>query len=123
MDVTVANSIEDFSCSNAENGLRPDQESRSFDTSGSVMVESADTLFEWDLLVTTGTPVLVDATWSYGNAVATNDDDVFNRVSYDCKTVQLDELSYDRAGSKMTAEVSGHCTGTSGGDEFILEFS
>lgn len=126
-EVSIANTVEEFSCSNAANGKRLDQSDRTIGFDGSVMVESTNTIYEWQQLI--GTPS-ASATWAFGpgadapnpDAPATDNLDIFNRVNYSCNNLVVENLSYDRAGSKMTAEVDGRCSAISGGGEFTLLF-
>jgi hypothetical protein len=125
--VTITNTIEEFSCSNAANGKRLDQSERSIDFAGSIMMESTNTDFEWTELI--GNPT-TSITWQYGagdphpnrDGAATSENDVYNRIAYSCGGAQLDSVNYDRAGSKTTVEVEGHCTSIVAGGEFTLQY-
>jgi hypothetical protein len=125
-ETAIANTVEEFSCSNATNGKRLDQSERTISCAGSVMVDQASTLFEWEQLVQLDPTALAAATWSYGADAPTTTPEVFNRVAFDCTALQMDSFSYDRAGSKTTAEVETHCVDNAatptGGDEFTLTF-
>jgi hypothetical protein len=104
--VNIANTVEEFSCSNAANGKRLDQSDRRISANGSVYSDSTggNIDFEYlELVDTSGS--LANATWSYGDSSS-----VRNHVAFECNNLQVDDLSYDKAGSLTTAEVNTHCT-------------
>lgn len=133
LEVSIANSVETFSCSNAANGIRLDLSERTISANGSLMIEDSiaaatpedGILHDHDQLVQLDSTQLATATWNYGEGDEAAGG--FNQVYYDCTALQLNDLTWDRAGSLMTSEIQSHCVDNNAsptvGGEFTLRFN
>jgi hypothetical protein len=120
LPIVITNDVQEFPASNLSGGIRLDPQGRTITANGSLLMDDADILMEYDELTRTDSS-FAGATWDYGDGDSAAGG--YNQIDFSCTDLLVDSLTYDRAGSLITAEIESHCIGTTAGGEFAITFS
>ena len=118
LNITQDVSLEDDA--NQATGKRAVVNGRSFDVSGRIYTSSTDPDFEWQKTVGGSAPT-EDMTLQIGTIAGATD--TLNALKIEINNVELEDVSYDRQGAVMVAEITGHATAAAAGAEFKLTFN
>lgn len=119
LTVTINQSVEDLPDANQASGVRKIQTARSFDVSGTLFGFADDEDAHYQNLIQTTAPT-GDLVFQVGTITTTS---FLNAYRFDVRNIQLSSVKPNRAGTSMTVEVEGHCTGLTEGSEFELRFN
>ena len=120
LTITSNQSIEDIPDANQAAGVRKIQTERSFDVAGTMFGFSGDEDAHYQNLIQTTAPTgdLVFQVGTIAGAAQT-----INAYRFDVRNIQLSSVKPNKAGSVLTVEIEGHCTGLTEGSEFELRFN
>lgn len=120
LTIAVRNTIETAGDSNvAVTGTRQTQTRREIEVTGTIYVETADSSFHVDRVVSTSAPS--DALSFTVGTPATGAPQTINAFRIEIPKLQAQGVKYNRVGTAMVAELTASkATGTTGGDEFVL---
>lgn len=120
LTITNSNSIAEIEDSNQATGIRLVQESRSFDVSGTLFVDGADSDFEHQNVVATAAPT-ADLSFQLGTVAGASD--TINAVLVSANNVQLTSAKDVQLGTVLGKEIAGYTTGATANSEFTLTFN
>lgn len=122
--ITITNGIEEFTDSNVtDTGIRLSQRDRVITVDGRLYLESTDSAAEHTALVSTSAPT-ADLSLQLGTADVAGEVTALNACLINVNNLQARDIKYDRTGANTVVELTGaKATGTTGGDEFMLEYN
>ncbi len=120
MDLTVNNTLEEFSDSNQATGVRLSQTDRSIEMDAVIYVDDTDTDYEYANLSASAAPT-DDAIFQLGDVAAPTD--TINGTKVEFNNPIADNFQPDRRGDLLVSNVVAHATGTAAGNEFMLTFN
>lgn len=120
LTITNENSIAEIEDSNQSTGIRLVQEGRSFDVSGTLFVDSADSDFEYQNVIASAAPT-ADLSFQLGSVAGASD--TINAVLVSANNLQLTSAKDVKLGTVLGKEIAGYTTGATANSEFTLTFN
>ncbi len=118
--LSIDQTITEEDDTNQTTGKRKVVDDRTFAVDGRVFMADVDSDFEYQKAVGTLAPT-EDQVWQIGTIAGASD--IINAVKMEINNVELDTVSYDKAGTATIVEFAGKATGTAAGNEFKLTFN
>jgi len=124
LEITVANSIEEFGDSNvATTGMRQSQKDRVITVDGRIYLTSSASAIEHTQLVST-TAQTLDMFLQLGTAESGAGGEVMNAALIGINNIQPKSIKYDRTGAAAVVEMTGSkATSGAAGDEFYIQYN
>tara|TARA_B100001146_G_scaffold102210_1_gene90528 strand:+ start:7310 stop:8329 length:1020 start_codon:yes stop_codon:yes gene_type:complete len=114
LEIEIANAIEFAQDSAAPDGRRLIQTGRRINTSARLFVASGDSDFEYQEAIRTDAPT-ADLAFQLGAAAGAGDE--INAVNFDMRNLQVVSMKPAPVGEVLVAEIEGHSTATTAGEE------